>query len=260
VTSAALAIGPWAGRPAHGQMGRRLRLFCFPYAGGSAADFRDWPAHMPQGVDVLAVQIPGRAGRSSEPPFDRLEPLVTSLIDELQPLLTRPYAFFGHSMGALLAFELARRMDLGPQALYVSGHRAPQLANRDAALSKLPDGAFLRAVGRLNGMPAEVLNDAELLELLLPRLRADFAAAETYRYRADPRLRCPVHAWGGLADRTVTEAEIRAWAKVTDGPFRYRMVPGDHFFLRGPSRDVVLSVLAAALQRELADRPSSADR
>ena len=233
-----------------------LRLFCFPYAGGSAAEFWSWPPLLPAGVELVAIQLPGRANRIDEPPFTRLEPLVEALQDALHPHLRTPHAFFGHSMGALLAYELARCGGAGPERLYVAAHRAPQLPSRDPPLRDLADDELVRELRRLNGTPEQLLGQVELRELTLPRLRADFAVAETYEHALGPRLDIPVIALGGRDDRLVAVEELQAWAEVTSGPCQVRMVPGDHFFLR-TSRDAVLGILGDDL-REALLKPSEA--
>jgi medium-chain acyl-[acyl-carrier-protein] hydrolase len=235
----------WIDRPASARH-TRVQLFCFPFAGGSAAEFRTWQSRLPAGVGVVAIQLPGRANRIGEPLFVALRPLVDALREALRPHLRPPFAFFGHSMGALIAYELARRLDRGPDRLYVSGHRAPQLPARDRPLRDLPDDELVIELRRLDGTPAEVLDDAELCDLLLPRLRADFAIAETYVHVPNPLLDIPITAFGGTEDRLVRPSELRPWACVTRGAFRLRMLPGSHFFLH-TARDAVLDALAEDL-------------
>lgn len=243
----------WISRPAPPPHAR-LRLFCFPYAGGTAADFRAWPSRLPTGVDVVAIQLPGRANRVREPRFMSLTPLVEVLQEVLRPHLRPPFAFFGHSMGALIAYALARRLHAAdgsrPVRLYVSGHRAPHLPSRDPPVHSLPDREFLDELRQLNGTPEEILRDAELRELMLPLLRADFAIAETYVHVPGEPLDCPVLALGGRDDPLVSEPEVRAWRETTTGPFRHRMIPGDHFFPQ-QARGLVLAALADDLQSAL---------
>ena len=213
----------------------RLRLFCFPYAGGAASLFRTWSEELPAGVEVCPVQLPGRESRFREARYTRLMPLVHALGDVIQPYLTLPFAFFGHSMGALISFELARYLRRQnapmPGRLFVSAHRAPHLPDPKAPIYNLPDSQFLEELRLLNGMPREVLENAELMELMLPLLRADFAIAETYAYTEDAPLACPISAFGGLADSEVSSEEVAAWRAQTLGNFTVRMLPGDHFFL-----------------------------
>jgi medium-chain acyl-[acyl-carrier-protein] hydrolase len=213
----------------------RLRLFCFPYAGGSASLFRTWADDLPPEVEVCPIQLPGRESRFREPCYTRLLPLVQTLGEVLWPYLTLPFAFLGHSMGALISFELTRylRRRAGPLPahLFVSAHRAPQLPDRQPPIHDLPDAVFLEELRRLNGISSEVLENAELMELLFPLLRADFAVAETYEYQEDSPLPCPISAFGGLEDEEVNQDEVAAWREQTRTTFTSHMTPGDHFFL-----------------------------
>jgi medium-chain acyl-[acyl-carrier-protein] hydrolase len=217
----------------------KLRLFCFPYAGGNAAIFRTWV--LPE-VEVYAIQLPGRSDRLSEPPFTQLMPLVNALAPILVPYCDRPYAFFGHSMGALLAFELARRYS--PQHLWVSGRRAPQVDNSQV-LHTLSDAAFLAELRAMNGTPSQVLENAELMQIFLPILRADFSVCETYRYEEKMLLDCPISAFGGVDDATEPPLLLEGWRSQTRGDFSLHLLSGDHFFLQTQQQ---------ALLAQLADR------
>ena len=212
----------------------RLRLFCFPYAGGGASLFRIWSDLLPAQIEVCPVQLPGRENRFRETRYTRLMPLVPVLGGVIQPYLTMPFAFFGHSLGAIVGFELARwlrrqRAPL-PVHLFASAHRAPHLPDPKPPIHDLPDPQFLEELRRMNGMPGEVLESAELMDLMMPLLRADFAIAETYLYTQDAPLSCPISAFGGLADDEVSQEEAAAWRSHTGGAFTLRMLPGDHFF------------------------------
>jgi medium-chain acyl-[acyl-carrier-protein] hydrolase len=232
------AGSPWVMR-LHGRAGgpaRRLRLFCLPYAGGSASIFRAWPAALGDAVDVCPIQLPGRGNRLHEEPFTRMDDLLSALVEALLPLLDLPYAFFGHSLGALVGFELARRLRarVGTQPVLqlVSACRAPQVPARETPIHELPDHRFLARMGEVDGIPAEVLESAELMELLLPLLRADIELAETYRWRPDaPPLGCPISALGSEEDRFVTRDDVEAWRVHTTGAFAARFLPGGHFFI-----------------------------
>jgi medium-chain acyl-[acyl-carrier-protein] hydrolase len=213
----------------------RLRLLCLPFAGGGASAFRGWPETLPPGVEVVALQLPGREGRIAEPAFRSLEPVVESLADATDGLLDVPFVLFGHSMGALLAFELARslrRRDLAlPAHLVVSGARAPHLPRRTRELHRLPDMALVAELRRLGGTPVEVLDHDGLLELVLPTLRADLTVCETYVYAPEPPLDCPVSAWRGRFDSDVDERELEVWAEHTSAGFDTRIFPGGHSYL-----------------------------
>jgi medium-chain acyl-[acyl-carrier-protein] hydrolase len=230
--------GAWVTRPLP-RPDARLRLFCLPYAGGGASLFRAWAKQFAADVEVCPVQLPGRESRLFETRYRRIGPLVQALVFELGNEFVRPFALFGHSLGALVAYELARWSQStgasGLAALYVSGHRAPHLPNRHPMIHTLPDDQFVRELRRLDGTPAEVLEDEELRELMLPLLRADFALAETYEHEPGELLDCPVKAFGGRGDWVVAEDEIVAWRACTRGPFSHRMLPGGHFLVDSAS-------------------------
>ena len=180
--------------------------------------FRTWPDGLPADVEVCPVQLPGRGARLMEPPFTQLSPLIEALAQALFPLLDKPFAFFGHSLGALVSFELARYLrrqhGLHPVRLFVSAGRAPQIPHRDLPMHTLPEEEFLAKLRRLNGTPREVLAHAELMEIILPLLRADFAVYETYVYAIEPPLNCPISTFGGLQDQRVSRGDLEAWREV----------------------------------------------
>ena len=239
--------------PPHGRQ-VLLRLFCFPYAGRGASIFRTWNDHMPSEVEVYPVQIPGRESRRAEPPFVRLSPLVERLVDTLSPDFDVPFAFFGHSMGALISFELARllRKKRGPSPIqmFVSGHRAPQLPISHPPLHRLPESALLQELRQIKGTPEQVLENTELVQLLLPTVRADLAMCENYQYQPEDPLDCPIAAFGGLQDGMVSPDDLAAWHAQTRRPFTLNLFPGDHFFLHS-ARDFLLSTLFQKLLRLL---------
>ncbi|MGK4007729.1 thioesterase domain-containing protein [Sorangium sp. So ce1036] len=247
----------WIGRP-RPNPAARLRLFCFPYAGGSASVFSTWPHQLPPQVELCAVRLPGREARMSEPPFERLTPLVRALATGLAPWMTRPFAFYGHSLGALVSFELARELRRRgaplPRRLLVSGRRAPHLPISDPA-HDLPDREFLSWIRALGGTPEEILREPELLAMFLPILRADVAVNEAEPFVAEPPLECPISAFGGLADDRAGRAELEAWREHTRGPFTVEMFPGGHFFLRS-ARDLLLRSVSAHLDDVLRALPA----
>ncbi len=227
------------------------RLFCFPYAGGGAHIFREWQeAFAPSsGVKVYPVQYPGRAARMREPAFADCRALVEALAPVILPLTDKPFAFFGHSMGAIVAFELARalRRSYGraPQCLFVSGRRAPHLPARNPSVHELPDAEFIDELRRLEGTPPEVLAHPELMELLLPTIRADFALTQAYRYTDEPPLDCPVNAFGGTEDVDVELWQLRAWCEHTTGACSHEMFTGNHFFLHTARESLWRSIARA---------------
>ena len=236
--------------------GARLRLFCFPYAGGGAAIYRLWPQSLPSEVEACMAQLPGRGTRLREEPFTNLDALVAAVAEAIAPLLDKPFALFGHSMGAMISFELARRLrEQGqpqPSHLFISGRRAPQLPNDDPISYNLPDAELGQELLRLNGTPKEVLEHPELMELMLPLLRADFSVVETYDYRPGVPLDCPLTAFGGLRDAEVSREQLDAWREQTTGEFALRMLPGDHFFLSdAQAQTLLLSAVARDLYQLL---------
>jgi len=235
-----------------------LRLFCFPYAGGGASIFRTWSNNLPSEVEVCPIQLPGRENRLQEPPFNRLAPLVHVLAHVLLPYLDLPFVFFGHSMGALISFELARYLRRqhapGPLHLFVSARRAPQIPAINPPIHHLPESAFIEALRDFNGTPESILQNAELMQLLLPVLRADFAVCETYTYSVEDPLACAISTFGGLQDCEVCYDELAAWREQTDGFFTQRMLPGNHFFLRS-ARVSLLRYITQDLTRLLAGSP-----
>ena len=236
-----------------------LRLFCFPYAGGSASIFRPWVRLLPDAIDVCPVEYPGHGTRLREDACTRLPDLVASLADALAPHLDRPHAFFGHSMGGLLGFELARalrhRGHPGPLRLFISAVGAPQyphIPRRHGPVYALPPQAFLETLQRLNGVPNVVLRHEELMGVVVPILRADFELIETYVPDVDVPLGCPIDVFGGREDPVVDPAHLEGWREHTSGPFSLRMMAGDHFFLRSAARDEVLRHIAGAVAHDLA--------
>ncbi len=206
---------------------------------------------MPAHVELNVIQLPGRGGRLRETPIDSVPTLTNLITSELLPYLDRPYAFFGHSMGAVLALEVARAAMRvgreGPAHLFLSAKRPPHLPRLEADLHRLPDDAFLKLLGtRYGGVPAEVLQEPELLNLVLPALRADITALETFTPSAVEPLRCAVTAYGGEDDRLVTLEQLHAWRSYTTGQFRARQFSGGHFYLQS-AQDELLADIAEDL-------------
>ncbi len=213
----------------------RLRLFCFPYAGGGASVFRFWWRYLPETVELCAIQLPGRENRLREKPYTRMGELVETLAQVLEPELRRPFAFFGHSMGALLSFDLAcmlqRQSHYHPLHLFAAACRAPQLGRVKPPIHHLSDTAFIAQLRSLGGTPEAAFQNHELMTLLLPVLRADMAMCETRRPALEHVLTCPITALGGTEDKGIDEAALSAWDQQTRGAFTLRLLPGGHFFL-----------------------------
>lgn len=217
----------------HPADGAAARLVCFPHAGGSAPYFYHVGRMLAPGLDVLAVQYPGRQERRHEPVIESVPELADRVVAELRPWLDRPFALFGHSLGAVLAYEVARRLEAEgrrPLGLLASGHRAPHVERHDTA-HLLDDDGLIAELRRLSGTDDALLDDDELLRLVLPCVRGDYKAAETYAYRPGPPLSCPVVGLTGDADPLVPVAEARGWAEHTTGGFELDVLPGGHFYL-----------------------------
>ena len=245
--------GPWFA-PNRPRPDPQLRLVCIPYAGGGALVFRNWADVLPPEVEVVPVQPPGREWRLREQPFTRLNAMVDALVAEWDNIAGPPFAIFGHSMGALVGFELARALRregrTGPQHLIVSGHSAPQLLDRsDRHLLDAPDEAFVDRLRDLSGTPPEILENRELMDILLPVLRADFELCDTYQHTPDAPLDCPVTALAGLDDRLVSPVRMEPWAEHTSAAFSLRVLPGGHFFINESTELVLRAVLNALFGR-----------
>ncbi|RJL21437.1 thioesterase domain-containing protein [Bailinhaonella thermotolerans] len=238
-------MSDWFSTPHH-RPGARARLFCLPYAGAGAAAFRGWSAAAGPDVEVLAAVLPGRESRIRDnAPFDLAE-----LATEVAALADRPYAIYGHSMGGRIGFELVRELRRRgvrpPVRLYLGGCRPPGLADPLAGLSAVDDETLLARLSALGGMPAELLSEPELLDLVLPALRADFGWLDAYRHREEDPLPVPITAFAGSEDPAVPAEAMRHWAAHTAAGFGLRVEPGGHFFLH-EARDRILGEIRADL-------------
>ena len=231
--------------PRRRREGAALRLFPLPYAGGDVSIFAPWSAELPREIELCPVQLPGRGRRMREPAYAELGALVGALLDGMSPELDAPFALFGHSMGALVCFELARELRRRgrplPRHLLVSGRPAPQIPSRYSPLSRLPDDELVeRLYQRYGYVPPEDDGQLdELLDLMLPTLRSDLEVSDSYVYADEAPLECPITAFGGLEDATVTRDELEAWRHQTCRPFETRMLPGGHFYLQSEWRFLV---------------------
>lgn len=223
----------------------KLRLFCFPYAGSGPSIFSEWPADISKVFDVMGVIYPGRESLSSQAPLNDLSDIVEKIFTNILPYLDRPFAFFGHSMGAYVSYELAKqlkeRQGLSPEHLFLSGASAPHIVNENP-VHALPPSEFLRALIELNGFPLEVLQSPELVHLALPLLRADFTSCETYHYTAGQPIDTPMTALGGDNDPRVAIDELEAWQHHSTAMFSSQVFKGDHFYLREHQSQLVSSI------------------
>ncbi|MEJ2692181.1 MAG: alpha/beta fold hydrolase [Candidatus Thiodiazotropha sp.] len=221
----------------------KLRLFCIPHAGGGVQSFLDWDKEFLPQISVCPVHLPGRGKRLVEPAYTCMEELIEGLLYALQSKLDKPFALFGHSMGALVAFELARalrrRFGVEPEWLFVSSHRAPHVMTGDKPIYALPDNAFIDAVKSYNGLPRELLVNSELMDLVLPILRADFELCDRYFCVDDVPLKSPIAAFGGLYDPKVKLDLLAAWCDHTRGEFAVSLLDGDHFYHQTQRRTLI---------------------
>ncbi len=227
-----------------------VQLVCLPHAGGSASYYFPVSRALAPEVEVLAIQYPGRQDRRQEPLVRDLPELARRVHAVLRPRIDRPLALFGHSMGASLAFEVARLLEhedgVAPLWLFASGRRAPSQV-RDERTHQLDDRGLIADVRRLSGTEGGLLGDDEVLRMILPAIRADYTAAETYRYQPGPPLSTPITAFTGDSDRKATVEEVRAWEEHTTGGFDLHTYAGGHFFLnrhQAAVLDVIRSRLA----------------
>ena len=230
----------------------RLRMFCFPHAAGSPVTFSNWPLKLPPDVEVYGVHLPGRGNRLIDPVFDRLPPLIEALGEAILPFLGKPFVFYGHSMGTLVSFELARWLRRHnhplPLHLFVSSRAAPQIPSRKEPIHDLPDAELIEQLGQFNGTPKEILQNPELMQLILPAIRADFAILETYVYTPDAPFSFPITAFGSFDDPDITTDDLRSWSEQTQSSSVVRMLPGDHFFIL-TAQDTLLGMIRQELDR-----------
>lgn len=222
-----------------------VRVVCFPHAGGSAAFYRPWHQGLPSRVELHAVQYPGRGERRTAPPVGDVRTMAGHIVDDLAPLLDRPLALFGHSMGAFIAYEAARILDergAPPVHLFVSGQTAPEApgdaptgtvqpnSRPDAGIADAEDEELVRHLERLGGTEAELLADPEMREIFLPYIRNDFRMLHSYRPTVGPPLTTPITALTGAEDPVATPALAAEWRDVTSSHFALEVFPGGHFF------------------------------
>lgn len=247
---------PWllSGSGSTEASGTSPALVCLPHLGGNAAVFGWFAVRLEPDVRVLAVQLPGHGARSGERPLTSIDEIADALVLNLRDELRGPSILYGHSFGALVAFEVARRLSAGlgrpPEHLVVGACRAPDVPLDRPQLHAAPDADVLDYLRSMDGTPTELVDDAGVRALLLPAVRADLEAWETYRFVPGQPLSVPVTAIAGRTDTSVEAAELRGWGRHTSGPFQFKTVDGGHFFLRDARAEVaaILGELAVSVQ------------
>lgn len=237
-----------------------VRLFCFPHAGGSAASLNGWVRRLPPAIGLERVELPGRDPESGQRPHTRIEQLMPQLWRKWLDRLDRPYALYGHSLGALVAYEFAQHARAngygGPLALFVSGRRAPQCPLVLDALHDLPEAQLMTRLTEFGGTPEGVIRNAKWRNHLLPALRADLEMSDRYVYHPQEPLDCPVFAFRGESDAIATQAEMLAWGEQTTGPFVAENLPGGHFFSSEGVERVSAAIIAQLLEPRILGLPT----
>jgi medium-chain acyl-[acyl-carrier-protein] hydrolase len=247
-------LNPWVGIPVPRPQAS-IRLFCLPYVGGGAAKYFPWARVLPEYIEVCTVRLPGRESRLSEPSYSSLQLLVDELVDAVISHFDKPFAVFGHSMGALIGFEFLLRLEkefsVKPICFFASGRRAPHIQDSETPMHKLPDALFIQEIQkRYNGIPVSVLQNADLIQLFLPSLRADVTLLETYEYQGG-KLSCPILSFGGQADDRVSKEDLTAWRQATSADFQLKMFPGDHFYLQSQQTPLLATIVSELEKLEL---------
>jgi len=214
----------------------KVRLFCFPYAGSSAiVTYKYLVDSLPEFVEVCPVEFPGRGTRMGEKLIDNIEEILLNISKSFEDWLDKPFMFFGHSMGALISYELVFKIygkyNKLPLKLYVSAHKAPFLERGGPIMHKLDKENFIRELKKMNGIAKELFEHSELMELMLPIIRNDYAVCENYSHKNKEKINIPITAFGGLYDKDVKEEHIKQWSEVTNSEFSHFLLEGDHFFI-----------------------------
>jgi medium-chain acyl-[acyl-carrier-protein] hydrolase len=236
---------PWIKYPRPNAQAR-LRLFCFPYAGSGASIYQAWPNNLPPEIEVCSVQLPGRENRLKEPAFSQISNLIQTLASVLRSQMNIPFAFFGHSMGSLLSFELARQLRRqnapSPVHLFAASRRGPQIPAKTGPTYLLPEDEFIEKMRFVDGTSEAILQSPKWINYLLPILRADLLMCETYNYTDEEPLNCPISAFGSYSDQVVSQEEVTGWNVQTNNLFKLQMFSGNHFFLHNARTDLLQAI------------------
>lgn len=223
----------------------KIRLFCFPFAGGGAYTFYPWVSKLNDSVELVLIEPPGRGSRISEPPHQTMKALVNEIMQHSEFITQIPYVFFGHSLGSRVAFELSCQLkNLGksmPEYFIASGSRAPHLPNEKGITYNLPQQEFIQELKSLNGTPKDVLSNSDLMDLLIPILRADFKIAETYQAQ-EVKMPYPILVLHGKEDSGIKPHQLAAWGELSSMGYLLSQLPGDHFFINQFRSEVIAHV------------------
>ena len=235
----------------------KLRLFCFPYAGGNATTYYPWAELLNPEIELVAIQPPGRSNRMNEVAHCNMHHLISDLIQNIVPLLNVPFIFFGHSLGSRIAYELATRLEAHklpvPEHLFASGSGAPHIVKRKRQLHKLSDIDFINELQKLNGTPGEILRNKDLMQIFLPLLRADFQISDTYLSEKIV-LNFPFTILAGTEDHSIEPRHLESWKELTSFPCETLYIPGDHFFIE-TNKNLVFHTLCEILELDLIKKP-----
>lgn len=236
---------PWIWRPRQ-PLSAKFRLICFAHAGGTANAFKSWASLLPEWIDLVAIQFPGRLHRTQEAMPTRMGVLVRELIEGIEPELDLPFAFVGSCTGSLIAYELTQLLQKRelpmPSFLFAASCRAPHMPDRDKPIHGLSDDDLLHELSRLGGTGNSILAHPEMMKVFGPALRCDFELAETYTYRSRPPLMCPIVAFGGDQDPIVLEEELNAWQQHTQIGFTHQTLQGGHYLVEDAAKELCLAI------------------
>ncbi|MDQ0175270.1 thioesterase II family protein [Bacillus chungangensis] len=222
----------------------KIKLFCIPYAGGSAVVYSKWKKLINPLIELKEIELPGRGYKMKEPLLDNMPEMVENIFKEMKNEIKPPYALFGHSMGALITYELYKKLKKAgypaPVHMFISGKKSPQVAIKDLKLYHLPEDEFIDHILKYNGTNESVFKNKELASLFIPILRADFKIVETYKFdHTDDRLDCDISVFGGTEDRTVDWDDLLQWQEVAKKKCNFYSFKGGHFFINEHTEEVV---------------------